>query len=83
MVGNTGKDAIPLPLLTEEWFEKIFPEMEKIHVLDGLGEQWKKRKLNSIIVAAFHADLEVAQLKHFFPLFLVQHLIQSGYSINP
>lgn len=57
--------------------------MDKIRVLDGLGEQWKKRKLNSIIVVAFHADLEVAQLKHFFPLFLVQHLIQNGYSINP
>ena len=84
MVANTDlQDAVPIPLLTEKWFEKRFPEMDKIRVLDGLGEQWKKRKLNSIIVVAFHADLEVAQLKHFFPLFLVQHLIQNGYSINP
>ncbi|MEM3881041.1 MAG: winged helix-turn-helix domain-containing protein [Candidatus Bathyarchaeia archaeon] len=78
-----AQEAIPLPLLTEDWFKQRFPGMERIHVLDGLGEQWKKRKLNSIIVVAFHADLEVAQLKHFFPLFLVKHLIQSGYSINP
>lgn len=76
-------EGIPLPLLTEEWFKQQFPEMETIHVLEGLGTHWKKRKLHSIIVVAFHADLEVSQLKHFFPLFFVEHLIRSGYSINP
>ncbi|MDX1701194.1 MAG: DHHA1 domain-containing protein, partial [Melioribacteraceae bacterium] len=39
--------------------------------------------LNSIIVVAFHADLEVSQLKHFFPLFFVEYLIRNGYSVNP
>jgi hypothetical protein len=77
------QEAIPLPLLTEKWIAQRFPEIEKIQVLAGLGEQWKERKLNSIIVVAFHADLEVSQLKHFFPLFLVEHLIRNGYSINP
>lgn len=57
--------------------------MEKIRVLEGLGEHWKNQKLNSIIVVAFHADLEVSQLKHFFPLFFVEYLIRSGYSVNP
>jgi DNA-binding HxlR family transcriptional regulator len=57
--------------------------MDAIRVLEGVGEQWKKRKLNSIVVVAFHADLEVAQLKHFFPLFFTEHLIHSGYSVNP
>jgi hypothetical protein len=48
MVANTDlQDAVPIPLLTEKWFEKRFPEMDKIRVLDGLGEQWKKRKLNN------------------------------------
>jgi len=77
------QEAIPLPLLTETWFDQRFPHMGKIRVLEGLGEQWKRRKLNSILVVAFHADLEVAQLKHFFPLFFTEHLIRSGYSINP
>jgi hypothetical protein len=76
-------DGIPLPLLTEKWFEQRFPEIGEIHVVDGLGENWKRRKLDSIIVVAFHADLEVSQLKHFFPLFLTQYLIKNGYSINP
>ncbi len=83
MVKNELKEGIPLPLLTENWLSKRFPEMEQIRVVEGLGEQWKRRKLNSIVVVAFHADLEVAQLKHFVPLFFLQELIESGYSINP
>ncbi|MCW4016902.1 MAG: winged helix-turn-helix domain-containing protein [Candidatus Bathyarchaeota archaeon] len=78
-----AEEGIPLPLLSEKWFSQRFPEMEKIRVVDGIGEEWKRRKLNSVIVVAFHADLEVAQLKHFLPLFLVEELIESGYSINP
>ena len=77
------REAVPLPLLTETWFEQRFPEMGRIRVIEGVGEHWKRRKLNSVIVVAFHADLEVAQLKHFFPLFFTEHLIHSGYSINP
>ena len=65
------REGIPLPLLTEKWFNQRFPEMDRIRVVDGIGEEWKRRKLNSIVVVAFHADLEVAQLKHFLPLFLV------------
>ncbi len=76
-------DGIPLPLLTEKWLSKHFPQMRRIQVVEGLGEQWKRRKLNSIIVVAFHADLGVAQLKHFFPLFFLEKLIENGYSINP
>ena len=76
------QEGIPLPLLTEKWFSQRFPEMEQIRVVDGIGEEWKRRKLNSIVVVAFHADLEVAQLKHFLPLFFVEELIDSGYSIN-
>ncbi len=83
MVSKYEEEGIPLPLLTEKWLSKRFPDMEQIRVVDGLGEQWKRRKLHSIIVVAFHADLEVAQLKHFVPLFLLQQLIGSGYSINP
>jgi hypothetical protein len=83
MVTNEKEEGIPLPLLNEKWFSQRFPEMDKIRVLDGLGENWKKQKLNSTIVVAFHADLEVAQIKHFFPLFFVEYLIRSGYSINP
>jgi hypothetical protein len=56
--------------------------MREIRVVEGVGEQWKRQKLNSIIVVAFHADLEVAQLKHFLPLFFLEELIDSGYSIN-
>ena len=82
MVEN-GQESIPLPQLTEQWFAQRFPEMGEIRVLEGLGEQWKRRKLNSTIVVAFHADLEVAQLKHFFPLFFTEYLIRSGYSVNP
>ena len=77
------QEGIPLPLLTEKWFNQRFPEMERIRVVDGIGEEWKRRKLNSIVVVAFHADLEVAQLKHFLPLFFVEELIDTGYSINP
>jgi hypothetical protein len=80
---NSTQDAIPLPLLTEEWFKQRFPDMSPTRVLEGVGEHWKKRKLDSIVVVAFHADLEVAQLKHFFPLFFTEHLIRSGYSVNP
>lgn len=76
-------EGIPLPLLTENWLSKHFPGMRRIRVVDGLGEQWKRRKLDSIIVVAFHADLGIAQLKHFFPLFFLEKLIDSGYSINP
>ena len=76
-------DGIPLPLLTQKWFEQRFPEIGTIQVVDGLGDNWKRQKLNSIVVVAFHADLEVSQLKHFFPLFLTQYLIKNGYSINP
>jgi len=84
MVNQTNvEEAIPLPLLTETWFEQRFPEMGRIRVIEGIGEHWKRRKLNSVIVVAFHADLEVAQLKHFFSLFFTEHLIRSGYSINP
>jgi len=78
-----AREGIPLPLLTEKWLSQRFPEMRKIRVVEGLGEQWKRRKLNSIVVVAFHADLEVAQLKHFLPLFFVEELIDSGYSISP
>ena len=80
---SNAHEAIPLPLLTEKWFEQRFPDMGKIRVEEGVGEHWKKRKLNSIMVVAFHADLEVAQLKHFFPLFFTEYLIRSGYSVNP
>jgi len=83
MSTKDSHEGIPLPLLTEKWFSQRFPETEIIRVIDGIGEEWKRRKLNSIIVVAFHADLEVAQLKHFLPLFLVEELIDSGYSINP
>lgn len=76
-------EGIPLPLLNEDWLSQRFPEMGGIRVVEGLGEQWKRRKLNSIVVVAFHADLEVAQLKHFVPLFFLEELIRSGYSINP
>jgi hypothetical protein len=74
---------VPLPLLSEEWFSQRFPHIGKIHVLEGLGKQWKRQKLNSIVVVAFHADLEVSQLKHFFPLFFVEYMIRSGYSVKP
>ena len=67
MVTNEKEEGIPLPLLNEKWFSQRFPEMDEIRVLEGLGENWKKQKLNSTIVVAFHADLEVAQIKHFFP----------------
>jgi hypothetical protein len=77
------RETIPLPLLTENWFSQRFPEMANIHVLEGLGEEWKRQKLKSVIVIAFHADLEVAQLKHFFPLFLAKYLIHEEYSVNP
>ncbi len=80
---DSAQDAIPLPLLTEGWFKQRFPDMGSIGVLDGVGENWKRLKLNSVVVVAFHADLEVAQLKHFFPLFFTEHLIRSGYSVNP
>ena len=83
MSTKDGREGIPLPLLTEKWFSQRFPEMEMVKVVDGTGEEWKRRKLNAIIVVAFHADLEVAQLKHFLPLFFVEQLIDSGYSINP
>jgi hypothetical protein len=77
------REGIPLPLLTEKWLSQRFPQMRTIQVVDGLGEHWKMRKLNSIVVVAFHADLGVAQLKHFLPLFFLEELIDSGYSINP
>lgn len=80
---SSVQDAIPLPLLTEAWFKQRFSDMGAIRVLEGVGEHWKKQKLDSVIVVAFHADLEVAQLKHFFPLFFTEHLINSGYSVNP
>ncbi|MFC1486858.1 hypothetical protein ACFLRN_04125 [Thermoproteota archaeon] len=83
MTTKDRQDGIPLPLLTEEWFSQRFPEIERIRIVDGVGEEWKRRKLNAIIVVAFHADLEIAQLKHFLPLFLVEGLIDSGYSISP
>jgi DNA-binding HxlR family transcriptional regulator len=76
------REGIPLPLLTEKWLSQRFPNMRESRVVDGVGEQWKRQKLNSIIVVAFHADLEVAQLKHFLPLFFLEELIDSGYSIN-
>jgi DNA-binding HxlR family transcriptional regulator len=77
-----AQEGIPLPLLTEKWLSQRFPEMRRMRVVDGVGEHWKRRKLNSIVVVAFHADLEVAQLKHFLPLFFLEELIDSGYSIN-
>ena len=77
------QEAVPLPLLTETWFKQRFPEMASIRFMEGVGEHWKRRKLNSVIVVAFHADLEVAQLKHFFPLFFTEYLIRNGYSVNP
>ncbi len=80
---ENGREAIPLPLLTEKWFEERFPEMGEVRIIDGEGKHWKRRKMNSVIVVAFHADLEVAQLKHFFPLFFTEYLIHNGYSINP
>ena len=80
---STSHNAIPLPLLTKAWFEQRFPDMGTIQVLEGVGEHWKKQKLDSVIAVAFHADLEVSQLKHFFPLFFTKHLINSGYSVNP
>jgi hypothetical protein len=83
MAKQENVQAIPLPLLTEKWFKQRFPEMGSIRILEGVGEHWKRRKLNSVIVVAFHADLEVAQLKHFFPLFFTEYLIHSGYSVNP
>ena len=83
LVTKTEQPNIPLPLLNEQWFSQRFPEMEQIRIVDGIGEEWKRRKLNAVIVVAFHADLEIAQLKHFLPLFLVEQLIDSGYSINP
>jgi hypothetical protein len=83
LVNKDEEEGIPLPLLTKNWLSQRFPEMEQIRVVDGLGELWKRRKLHSIVVVAFHADLEVAQLKHFVPLFFLQELIESGYSINP
>jgi hypothetical protein len=83
LVAKDALEGIPLPLLTEEWLSQRFPEMGGIRVVEGVGEQWNRRKLNSIVVVAFHADLEVAQLKHFVPLFFLEELIGSGYSINP
>ena len=52
------REGIPLPLLTEKWLSQRFPEMRRIRVVEGLGEHWKRRKLNSIIVVAFHARSE-------------------------
>jgi hypothetical protein len=83
LVAEKAQEGIPMPLLTEKWLSQRFPDMGKIRVVEGLGEHWKRRKLKSIIVVAFHADLEVGQLKHFVPLFLLEELIDSGYSINP
>ncbi len=80
---ENAREAVPLPLLTETWFKQRFPDMGNIRVIEGVGEHWKRQKMNSVIVVAFHADLEVAQLKHFFPLFFTEHLIHSGYSVNP
>jgi len=83
MVDKEDEEGIPLPLLSKAWLNQRFPTMTEIQVVEGTGEEWKRRKLNAIIVVAFHADLEVAQLKHFLPLFIVEELINSGYSISP
>jgi len=83
MIDKENEAGIPLPLLSKTWLNQRFPTMTEIQVVEGTGEEWKRRKLNAIIVVAFHADLEVAQLKHFLPLFIVEELINSGYSINP
>ncbi len=83
MATKDVREGIPLPLLTEKWLSQRFPDMRRIRVVEGLGEHWKRRKLNSVVVVAFHADLEIAQLKHFVPLFFLEELIDSGYSINP
>lgn len=83
MTAEDARTRIPLPLLTESWLHKRFPDIGEIRVVEGVGEHWKSRKLVSTVVIAFHADLEVAQLKHFFPLFFLKELIDSGYSINP
>jgi len=82
---SSGIERYPLPLLTEDWFDKRFPSIgrEKIRVVDGLGENWKKLKFDSVVVVGCHADLEVGQLKHFFPVFVLKDLVDSGYSISP
>jgi hypothetical protein len=80
---KNDEERIPLPQLTEEWFSQRFPEMDQVHVLDGVGQKWKKQKMEAPIVVASHADLEVAQLKHFFPLFFTDYLLRNGYSITP
>lgn len=82
---SNRKEKYPLPLLTEDWLNRRFPDIgaKKIRVADGLGEHWKRRKLNSVVIVSCHADLEVGQLKHFYPLFFLKELIDSGYSINP
>ena len=82
-MANKEEEGIPLPLLSKAWLNQRFPTMTETQVVEGNGDEWKRRKLNAIIVVAFHADLEVAQLKHFLPLFIVEELINSGYSISP
>ena len=84
-MSGTKEEKYPLPLLTEEWLNRRFPNFnsEGIKVVEGLGDNWKRQKYNSVIVVACHADLEVGQIKHFYPFFFLKDLIDSGYSINP
>ena len=36
---NNAQEAVPLPLLTESWFEQRFPQMANIRVIEGVGDQ--------------------------------------------
>ncbi len=83
-MSNAEKERYPLPLLTEEWLNTRFSTLNsRIRVVEGLGDHWKRQKSNSVIIVSCHADLEVGQIKHFFPFFFLKDLIDSGYSINP
>ncbi|MCZ2808757.1 MAG: hypothetical protein O2V44_05330 [Candidatus Bathyarchaeota archaeon] len=70
-MSGAKKEKDPLPLLTEEWLNKRFPHLSsgRIRVVEGLGDHWIRQKFDSVIVVACHADLEVGQIKHFYPFF--------------
>lgn len=74
---------LPDPSLLREVLNASFSCCpQAIEIVEGIGERWKKPRINTTIEATCHADIRMIQVKAFLQLLLLRKLA-TEYSVDP
>lgn len=85
MSNQKEKRPLPDPDNFKRWInERFFSSSDgKVNIAHGVGGNWKRQKISSVVSTACHSDIRSEQLKAFHRILLLKALVDSEYSVDP